>query len=63
MRVNGINLGEAQMLGISVLATRCGWSKTTVIPPIGMLVLKGTEEVLYQGVSETMGNYTKYNYV
>lgn len=63
MRVNGINLGEAQMLGISVLATRCGWSKTTVIPPNRDVSGKGNGRVLYQGVLETMGNYTKYNYV
>lgn len=57
----GCSIAEAQMQGIPVVATRCGGPESIVAPKTGILVDKGNEEALYQGVLEMLDNYTKYN--
>ena len=57
----GCSIAEAQMLGIPVVATRCGGPESIVTPKTGILVDKGNEEALYQGILEMINNYPKYN--
>ena len=57
----GCSIAEAQIQGIPVVATRCGGPESIVIPKTGILVDKGNEEALYQGVLEMLDTYTKYN--
>ena len=49
------------MLGVPVVATRCGGPESIVTSKTGILVDKGSEGALYQGVLEMLDTYTKYN--
>lgn len=57
----GCSIAEAQIVGIPVVATRCGGPESIVNQKTGILVDKGNEEALYIGVLEMIDNYTKYN--
>ena len=57
----GCSIAEVQMLGIPVVATRCGGPESIVTPKTGILVDKDNEETLYQGISQMIDNYMKYD--
>ena len=57
----GCSIAEAQMFGIPVVATRCGGPESIVTPQTGILVDKENEEALYQGISQMIDNYMKYD--
>ena len=57
----GCSIAEAQMLGIPVLATRCGGPESIVSPQTGILVDSNNEDALYRGMLQMTETYMNYD--
>lgn len=57
----GCSLAEAMMLGKPVVATKSGGPESFVNDRVGMLVDKGSEEAIVNGLREMMQKYDKYD--
>lgn len=57
----GCSIAEAQMLGIPVVATRCGGPESIVTHETGILVEKRNEEALYEGIVKMISAYETYD--
>lgn len=57
----GCSIAEAQMLGIPVLATRCGGPESIVSPQTGILVDSNNEDALYRGMLQMIETYMNYD--
>ncbi len=58
----GCSIAEALMAGIPVVATACGGPNSLIDRDNGILVEKGSEEALYDGICMMLENYKKYDH-
>lgn len=57
----GCSIAEALMAGLPVVATACGGPNSLINKDNGILVEKGSEEALYDGISKMLKSYGKYD--
>ena len=59
----GCAVAEAAMLGKPIVASRSGGVESIVTPKNGILVDKGSEEAIYNGLAEMYHKYKQYDCV
>lgn len=57
----GCAIAESLLLGVPVVATRCGGPESIVTPENGILVEKESVEALYLGIKDMMTKYAAYD--
>ncbi len=57
----GCTIAEAMMIGLPVVATRCGGPESIVNEENGVLVEKNSEDALYEGIKSMCAGHEKYS--